>query len=140
MDGIQGAVLSIKLRHLDQANQKRRAHAKRYDQGFSGLEGITTPVEHADCRHVYHIYAIRVADRDQVMRKLQELGIGTGIHYPVPIHLQECYRSLGLGRGSFSVAEKCADEFLSLPMFPELTELQIERVIEAVTAVVPAAV
>ena len=81
---------------------------------------------------VYHIYAIRVQERDSVMRSLADKGIGTGVHYPVPIHLQEAYRDLGYGSGSFPIAEKCAEEFLSLPMFPELTLEQLDYVVRRV--------
>ncbi|MBV9130676.1 MAG: DegT/DnrJ/EryC1/StrS family aminotransferase, partial [Verrucomicrobia bacterium] len=83
-------------------------------------------------RHVYHIYAIRLADRDEVIRLLSEKGVGCGVHYPVPIHLQEAYRNLGYEPASFPVAERCATEFVSLPMFPELTPVQLELVGQAV--------
>jgi dTDP-4-amino-4,6-dideoxygalactose transaminase len=132
MDGIQGAVLRIKLRHLEASNQRRRAHASHYDTGLSGVEGVLTPVRASSARHVYHVYAIRVSDRDQVIKCLADQGIGTGIHYPVPVHLQEAYRSLGYNRGAFPVAERCAAEFLSLPMYPELTEAQLDTVIDGV--------
>lgn len=125
MDGIQAAVLRIKLRRLDRANELRRSHAAQYDSLFEGLEELVTPMESACSRHVYHIYAVRVRMRDQMIRFLQERGIGTGIHYPVPVHLQECYRDLGYQEGAFPVAEQCAMEFLSLPMFPELTSAQV---------------
>jgi dTDP-4-amino-4,6-dideoxygalactose transaminase len=81
---------------------------------------------------VYHIYAIRIRERDSVMRSLADKGICTGVHYPVPIHLQEAYRELGYGLGSFPIAEKCAEEFLSLPMFPELTREQLDYVVRRV--------
>ena len=86
--------------------------------------------------HVYHIYAIRVQRRDQVLQALANRGVSCGIHYPVPVHLQEAYSSLGYARGSFPVAERCADEFLSLPMFPELTPEQVEYVGQEVIATV----
>src|SRR5678809_1785790 len=87
-------------------------------------------------QHVYHVYAIRVQERERLMRHLGEKGIGYGIHYPVPVHLQEAYRSLGYGPGSFPVAEQAAKEFVSLPMFPELTTAQIALVIDAVKGAV----
>ena len=90
------------------------------------------PVQAAWARHVYHIYAIRVKNRDEVMRRLAEKGVGSGVHYPVPVHLQEAYRSLGYQPGAFPIAERCATEFVSLPMYPELTSGQIEIVVEAV--------
>jgi dTDP-4-amino-4,6-dideoxygalactose transaminase len=132
MDGIQAAVLRIKLRHLEAGNQRRRAHAAHYDAALSGIEGIITPAHAVGVRHVYHVYAIRVKGRDEVMSLLADQGVSTGIHYPVPVHLQEAYRSLGYQRGAFPIAERCADEFLSLPMYPELTEAQLETVVEGV--------
>ena len=86
--------------------------------------------------HVYHIYAIRVQDRDELIGNLAEKGVGSGVHYPVPIHLQEAYRSLGYKQGAFPIAERCASEFVSLPMFPELTRIQIETVIQSVKEIV----
>ena len=132
MDGIQGAVLSIKLRQLERGNDLRRKHAAHYHEGFAEVEGIVLPAQMNYARHVYHIYPIRVQNRDRVMRSLEGKGIGCGIHYPVPIHLQECYRSLGYQRGDFPIAERAADEFVSLPMFPELTYPDVEDVIVAV--------
>jgi dTDP-4-amino-4,6-dideoxygalactose transaminase len=132
MDGIQAAVLRIKLRQLEAANQRRRTHAAAYDAGLRALEGVITPMEASYARHVYHIYAIRVNNRDETIKCLADQGISTGIHYPVPVHLQEAYRSLGYERGQFPVAENCATEFLSLPMYPELTHSQVEQVIEGV--------
>jgi dTDP-4-amino-4,6-dideoxygalactose transaminase len=136
MDGIQGAVLSIKLRHLARWNTQRRVHARRYAELLEGLDGVSLPIEAAYARHVYHVYAVRVARRDQVLAELGERGVACGIHYPVPVHLQEAYASLGLGRGSFTVAERCAGEFLSLPMFAELTEEQVEHVASSLRQVV----
>jgi dTDP-4-amino-4,6-dideoxygalactose transaminase len=89
---------------------------------------------------VFHIYALRVQERDETIRRLTEAGIGSGIHYPVPVHLQECYRSLGYQEGDFPVAERVARELLSLPMFPELTRAQIEQVAQVVRDIVSAAV
>jgi len=132
MDGIQAAILRIKLRHLDQANQRRRAHARQYDRLFHDLEDVGIPFEVAAGQHVYHIYPIRVLERDGVMRLLEEKGIGCAIHYPIPIHLQEAYRDLGYGKGSFAISERLCSTFMSLPMFPELTEAQVELVVESV--------
>jgi len=137
MDGIQAAILRVKLRHLESGNQLRRSHAAAYNRALDGIEEVVTPHESANVRHVYHIYAIRVQERDEVMRLLGENGVGSGVHYPVPIHLQEAYRSLGYHRGTFPIVERCAAEFVSLPMFPELTPAQVEiaaqTVREAVT-------
>jgi dTDP-4-amino-4,6-dideoxygalactose transaminase len=132
MDGIQAAVLRIKLRQLEAANQRRRNHAAQYDAGLREFDGVITPAEASYARHVYHIYAIRVSNRDEAIKYLADQGIATGIHYPVPVHLQEAYRSLGYERGEFPVAERCAAEFLSLPMYPELTHSQVEQVIQGV--------
>ena len=128
MDGIQAAILSIKLSHLDKANSLRRKHALEYNQAFAGLDEVLTPFEAKYARHVYHVYAVRVQERDAVLRHLQEKGVGCAVHYPVPIHLQEAGRNLGYTKSAFPIAESLADEFLSLPMFPELTEEQIEYV------------
>lgn len=136
MDGIQAAVLRIKLRQLEANNQRRRTHAAHYEEELGQMEGIVTPALASYARHVYHIYAIRVSNRDEVRQSLEDQGIATGIHYPVPVHLQGAYRSLGYEPGAFPVAELCAAEFLSLPMYPELTDAQIEQVIEGVKAAV----
>ncbi len=130
MDGIQGAVLSVKLPHLEAANQRRRAHAALYRKLLAGSE-VITPVEAPGNHHVYHVYAVRVAQRDAVLAAMGEAGI----HYPVPVHLQEAYAFLGYRPGSFPVAEQCAREFLSLPMYPELTEEQIRYVAAQLQAV-----
>jgi dTDP-4-amino-4,6-dideoxygalactose transaminase len=132
MDGIQGAVLRVKLRHLAEGNRRRREHAAFYNRALGVLEEVTLPREAEYAKHIYHLYAIRVPERDRVLQALQAQGIGCGIHYPVPIHLQEAYRALGHGRNDFPVSEKTSAEFLSLPMFPELTEAQLSRVAEAV--------
>ncbi|MBV8216058.1 MAG: DegT/DnrJ/EryC1/StrS family aminotransferase [Verrucomicrobia bacterium] len=132
MDGIQAAVLRIKLQQLEAANQLRRTHAVQYDAGLGEFDGVITPAQASYARHVYHIYAIRVRNRDETIQSLTDQGIATGIHYPVPVHLQEAYQSLGYTRYSFPIAERCAAEFVSLPMYPELTHSQIEQVIDAV--------
>ncbi|HEY9171549.1 MAG TPA: DegT/DnrJ/EryC1/StrS family aminotransferase [Verrucomicrobiae bacterium] len=138
MDGIQGAVLSVKLKGLPAANEARRRHGRRYTELLAGEEHVITPFESPDGTHVYHVYAIRVRDRDAILKAMGDRGIGCGIHYPVPIHLQEAYRSLGYGPGSFPIAEKCANEFLSLPMFPELRPDQIETVVDELKACIRA--
>jgi dTDP-4-amino-4,6-dideoxygalactose transaminase len=135
MDGIQGAILSIKLRRLAESNARRRQHAALYDRLLSSVPGIITPAVADYATHIYHIYAVRVKNRDQVLADLGQLGISCGIHYPVPLHLQAAYRSLRWVKGAFPVSERCAEEFLSLPMFPELTPAQIEAVVEALKKV-----
>jgi dTDP-4-amino-4,6-dideoxygalactose transaminase len=132
MDGIQAAVLRIKLRYLERNTELRRSHAAHYDRALTDLAEVILPVQAAWARHVYHLYAIRVKHRDEVMQRLAEKGVGSGVHYPVPVHLQKAYRSLGYQPGAFPIAERCASEFLSLPMYPELTSGQIEIVVDAV--------
>ncbi len=132
MDAIQAAILRIKLRHLDRANKLRRSHAAHYDRLFQGLKEVATPLAASYGSHVYHIYPIRMQERDEVMRQLEKKGIGCGIHYPVPIHLQEAYRDLGYEKGAFPVSERTCAELISLPMFPELTPVQIELVADSV--------
>jgi dTDP-4-amino-4,6-dideoxygalactose transaminase len=134
MDGFQGAVLSVKLRHLDKWNDARRRHARLYNRLLNGVAQVALPREAPYARHVYHIYAIRVPHRDELMAALREKDIWCGIHYPIPIHLQKAYESLGYGTGSFPAAERWAQESLSLPMFPELTIEQIESVAAGVVA------
>jgi len=128
MDGIQAAVLSVKLRHLESGNSRRRAHALQYNQALEEIEEIVTPYEALYSRHVYHVYAIRVQERDEIISFLNERGIQCGVHYPVPIHLQTAYQALGYKTGSLPVSERIASELISLPMFPELTEAQIAAV------------
>lgn len=129
MDGLQGAALRIKLRHLAQWNTQRRAHARHYDELLSGTPHVILPVEASFARHIYHIYAVRVPHRDQILHELAQRGVHCGIHYPIPVHRQQAYASLNLGPGSFPVAERVAQESLSLPMFPELTAEQVEYVV-----------
>ena len=140
MDGIQAAVLTVKLRRLENGNLLRRAHAEEYNRAFTAVEEVVTPVEADYARHIYHIYAIRVQDRDEVMFMLNEKGIQTGVHYPVPVHLQRAYRDLGYRTGDFPVSEQTALEYISLPMFPELTNEQIGMVTLAVREAVSSGV
>jgi dTDP-4-amino-4,6-dideoxygalactose transaminase len=131
MDGIQAAVLSVKLRHLDAYNGRRRVHAQVYNELLGRLGVAVTPKEAAYARHVYHLYVLRVQERDAVIKAMADNGVSCGIHYPIPVHLQEAYRSLGLRAGSYPVAEQCAHEFISLPMFPELSAKEITYVTQA---------
>ena len=128
MDGFQGAVLDVKLPHLPAWTDARRRNAKLYNELLKDVAQITLPFEADYAQHVYHIYAIRVQNRDQLINKLAEQGITCGIHYPVPLHLQEAYQFLGYSEGDFPNAEKCAQEFVSLPMFPELEEESIRYI------------
>jgi len=132
MDGLQGAILAVKLNHLEDWNNARRQNARLYSELLQGVKGIVLPTEADYARHIYHIYAIRTDRREQLMAYLAERGIACGIHYPVPLHLQKAYQGLGLAEGSFPVAERCAAEFVSLPMFPELTAEQISFVADEI--------
>jgi dTDP-4-amino-4,6-dideoxygalactose transaminase len=140
MDGIQGAILSVKLKHLPAWNEGRRKNAALYDALLKDAKGVATPQKAAYAKHVYHIYAIRVKDRDALIAALTAKDIHCGIHYPIPLHLQEAYKSLGYRKGAFPVAETAASEFVSLPMFAELTGEQIARVATELKAIVPATV
>jgi dTDP-4-amino-4,6-dideoxygalactose transaminase len=131
MDGIQAAVLSVKLPYLESGNSLRRTHALQYNRAFDGMGEVITPFEASYARHVYHVYAIRVEERDEVTRFLKERAIQCAVHYPVPIHLQKAYQDLGYKTGSLPISEQIARQFISLPMFPELTEAQINMVVLA---------
>jgi dTDP-4-amino-4,6-dideoxygalactose transaminase len=128
MDGFQGAILSVKLKYLEKWNESRRARARVYKELLTCEEMLSLPQEAGYAKHIYHIFALRLPEREALLEALKHNDIFCGIHYPIPIHLQEAYRFLGYGEGSFPVAEKCAREVLSLPMFPELRVDQIERV------------
>jgi dTDP-4-amino-4,6-dideoxygalactose transaminase len=127
MDGIQGAILGVKLKHLEAWTDARRAHAAAYARLFADTP-VRPPVERPGVRHVYHVYAVRLPQRDAWRARLNELGIQTGVHYPIPVHLQPAYRDLGYAEGDFPVSEAVAKEVLSLPLFPEMTEAQIVEV------------
>jgi dTDP-4-amino-4,6-dideoxygalactose transaminase len=127
LEGIQGAVLRVKLRRLEEWTQARIRAAARYD-ALLGDSAVALPHVMPGVRHVYHIYAIRTPNRDAYQRALQAQGIQTGIHYPTPVHLLPAYKDLGYERGQFPHAESAAREVLSLPMFAELTEAQSETV------------
>lgn len=139
LDEIQAAVLQIKLRHLDDWTAARRAHAFSYNQLLAGVVGITTPEAPSHSEHVYHLYTIRIlgesARRDRVQQRLASLGISTGAYYPTPLHLQPIFADYGHKPGSFPQAEQASAQVLSLPLFPELTNQQIERVVESLTKV-----
>ena len=134
MDALQGAILRVKLRHLDAWTNARRDCARRYD-GMIAAAGFAAPEEMPYSRHVYHVYAIRTTARAIVQSALDEQGIQTGIHYPTPVHLQPAYAHLGYEAGAFPVAEAAAKEVLSLPLHPDLTIAEQERVVEALGAI-----
>lgn len=131
MDGLQAAVLRIKLGYLDDWTDKRRKNAGLYTDSLDNLD-VTTPVETIHVRHVYHVYTIRHETRNNLRAYLSHNSIQTGIHYPIPVHLQTAYSDLGYRLGDLPVTEKVADEILSLPMYPELTASQIDTVTSAI--------
>ncbi|MGR9404133.1 DegT/DnrJ/EryC1/StrS family aminotransferase (plasmid) [Rhizobium leguminosarum] len=131
MDAIQGAILRIKLRHLEAWTEARRAHGRRYSLLLGGSANLRTPVEITDRRHVYHVYAIRSRDRDQLQRVLTEEGIQSGLHYPIPVHLQKAHADLGYKAGDFPISEAAAREVLSLPIYPEMPAWHIDQVAAA---------
>lgn len=128
LDGIQAAILNTKLPYLEGWTDKRRQHAQRYGKCLAGVPGVRTPPEDRAVRSVYHLYVIQVEDRSKVRVHLEAEGIATGIHYPIPLHLQPAYTRFKLPEGSFPVSEEQARTVLSLPMYPELSEEQIEFV------------
>jgi len=133
MEEIQAAVLNVKLRHLNDWNDARRARAARYNALLSSA-GLVLPAEMDYARHVYHVYAVQSQNRDELQKRLTAAGVQTGVHYPIPIHLQPAYASLGYKGGELPVTENLAERALSLPMFPELSDEQIGRVAEVLTA------
>jgi len=134
MDGIQGAILTIKLKYLNQWTDARRRNAALYSKLFSTVDGIQIPAEADYAKHVYHIYPILVKNRDALIAYLEGQGVSCGIHYPVPVHLTEAYRFLSCKKGDFPESEKSAAHVLSLPMYPELTDNQIQYVVNSVIA------
>jgi dTDP-4-amino-4,6-dideoxygalactose transaminase len=131
MEGFQGAVLDVKLRHLDRWTEARRAVVRQYNELLVHSD-VETPIEMSWAKHVYHVYTLRSSNRDGLQAALTADGIQTGIHYPVPVHLQPAYADLGYGPGAFPQAEAAAKQVLSLPLYPELTEDAVERVASAV--------
>jgi len=130
MEGMQGAILRVKLRHLEAWTEARRSHAARYARLLADTD-LGLPVEAPSARHVYHVYAVRTDRREELMAKLDAKGIQTGIHYPIPVHLQPAYADPAYAKGSFPLAEKAAAQVLSLPMFPEMTEKHLQLVSDA---------
>jgi dTDP-4-amino-4,6-dideoxygalactose transaminase len=131
MDGLQGAFLRVKLRHLPAWTEARRAHAARYRELFAG-GAVRCPTEMPYAKHAYHLYALMTPARDALHAALHEKGIATGFHYPTPVHLQPCFATLGYKKGDLPRSERAAAEEISLPMYPELTEDQIRAVATAV--------
>ena len=131
MEGIQGAVLRVKLRHLEAWTERRRAIVSEYNNLLADSD-LETPAEMPWARHVYHVYTVRSKNRDHLQATLADAGIQTGIHYPIPVHLQPAYADLGYGPGAFPQAEAAAKEVLSLPLYPELSSQAVAQVAEAV--------
>ena len=134
LDAMQAAILGVKLNHLDDWNEARRQRAASYSKLFSQMDAIT-PHEAPGCRSVYHVYALRMAQRDAIVQHLRSKGIGAGIHYPLPLHMQPAYAFMGIPKGSYPVSEACAENIMSLPIYPELTQGQIEEVAAAIKEV-----
>lgn len=131
MDALQGAILRVKLRHLEAWNEARRLHAAEYDRQLAG-SGVITPAVDPELQHAYHIYAVRTTERDELRSSLHARGIETAVHYPLPIHLQPAYAGLGYRDGDFPQSEALAREVMSLPIYPELTIEAVRCVAEAV--------
>ena len=130
LDSLQAGILSVKLRHLAEWNRKRRAAAQRYDEMLGSVDGVTAPVQPEWSRSVYHLYVVRVQDRTGLQKQLAEAKIDTGIHYPVPLHLQQAYKHFGYKQGDFPVTEQVCSEILSLPMYPQIEAEQQRTVVQ----------
>jgi dTDP-4-amino-4,6-dideoxygalactose transaminase len=131
LDALQAAILDVKLSHLKQWTEQRRAHARYYNDHLPSM--VKKPVEKPGAKHVYYMYVIRSSDRDALMKFLKEKGISCGIHYPIPLHLQPAYKALQYKRGGFPVSEMLANEILSIPLYPELTQEQREYIVDQIT-------
>lgn len=135
LDSMQAAILRAKLPHLEAWNETRRAHAARYRELLGGLD-LTLPYEPEHVKAVYHMFAIRVAERDTVAERLKAKGVATGVHYPIPLHIQPAYANLGYKQGDLPISEAVAAQELSLPMYPELTDEQMQTVAGALKEIV----
>ena len=132
MEGFQGAILGVKLKYLPAWTEARRRHASLYDTLLGRVPQVTVPARMPYARHVYHLYVIRTKHREALQKYLETKEISTGLHYPIPLHLQPVFAGLGSKPGDFPVAEAAAAQMLSLPMFPELTEAQIHHVCDSI--------
>jgi len=131
MEGIQGAVLGVKIKYIERWTEARRQAAAYYREKLAGVPGVRMTGEGAERRHVYHIFAVLVKNRDAVVQKMQDVGIGVGIHYPIPVHLQKCFTELGYQTGVFPIAEQIGNQEMTLPLYPEITTAQMDEVIAA---------
>ena len=125
------------MKYIEGWTEKRRAAAKLYRERLAKIPDVRLPTDAADRRHVYHIFAVFVKNRDEVAQRMQTAGVGVGIHYPIPVHLQKCFAELGYKPGDFPMAEQIAAEELTLPIFPEITTAQVETVVEALRNILP---
>jgi dTDP-4-amino-4,6-dideoxygalactose transaminase len=137
MDGFQGAVLRIKLERLDEWNARRREHARLYRELLAGTN-VDIPRDEPEDECVYHLFAVYVDDRDSVRAALEASGVATGMHYPIPVHLQSAYAGLGYKRGAFPHAERACDHVVSLPVFPEMSSVQVRQTASALVDLVGA--
>jgi dTDP-4-amino-4,6-dideoxygalactose transaminase len=131
LDGLQAAILRVKLRHLSQWNQRRRQIAQWYDELLEGVPQVQKPVTRSEAENVFHLYVIQVDDRDRILKQLHQSGIGAGVHYPIPLHEQPAYAHLGLAPDSLPNTHRAAQRVLSLPIYPEMTKSQVEAVVKA---------
>ena len=132
LDTLQAAILEVKLRHLEEWNNARRSVAAKYDGALSEFDRMTLPTEISSGHHVYHLYVVQADRRNELQQLLANQGIGTGIHYPVPLHLQPAFQSLGYSIGEYPVTERLAKSILSMPMYPEMEDKQVARVVQAI--------
>jgi len=137
LDSIQCGLLHVKLNHLAEWNSRRRDRAAEYDRLLAGNDAVTCPYEPSWSRAVYHLYVVRTPDRDTLAHHLKAAGIGTGIHYPVPLHLQKAYQGFNYRDTDFPVSTRLAGEILSLPMYPQLSREQQVRVTNEILGFVP---
>jgi dTDP-4-amino-4,6-dideoxygalactose transaminase len=128
LEALQAAILRVKLRHLHEWTERRRSRAARYSEILAAIPEVSTPATRLGAEPVYHLYVIKADKRDELKEHLQSKGIDTGLHYPIPLHLQKAFEALGYKQGAFPKAEASAKRILSLPMYPELTDDQIEYV------------
>ncbi|HMO49570.1 MAG TPA: DegT/DnrJ/EryC1/StrS family aminotransferase [Kiritimatiellia bacterium] len=131
LDTLQAVIVNIKLKHLDAGNTLRRNHAARYTERLTDIPWVVTPYVSPDVEHVYHLYVVRVPQREQLIKHLADRGVPTIIHYPIPIHLQQAYADAGWKAGQFPITERCAKEILSLPMYPEMPDEHIDYIAQA---------
>ena len=134
LDALQAAILRVKLRHLDTWCGARQANAQRYDELLGDIPQVKRPIVTRGNNHVYNQYTIRADDRESLRKDLEAKGVGSAVYYPVPLHLQQCFASLGFEKGSLPVSEKLCEEVLSLPIYPELPRRDVDKVAEAVRA------